>query len=415
MVFTPGDLTLDRCAPVNPGMIFIERDQLGTVTIDRDAGIIRNVKVIGTRSRNGRQYPMPVLEKAIPLYEGAPVKVDHPLEGQHGRSVKETFGSLRNVRAQHGANPGLVADLHFLKANAIAPQVCETAERFPEHIGLSHNADGTGRRTSDGFLVERIDKVFSVDLVDNPATNTSLFEGYDPMQLRQLKVKDIVGGLPASKAKAEMQRLIEEGGLSGDSSAAVADMPSPEAAIDAVFKAEVAKAMDDPDLDYKARMARIKEILTAQEKTMKALMSATGGGDKGGDNPSPAPAENPTDQEPTAEGQKTMLGQLMEEVKRLRADLSAKDAAEKLREQLEGRDVTPDQFKALLAVPEANRSVLIEAIAKKPAGGGGSFGTFKPRTTGSTNATGGGGNPGDMPKGKALLEAMAIPARGNLN
>ena len=44
--------------------------------IDRDAGIIRGVRVIGFESVNRRRYPKAVLEAAAKKYEGADVNLD---------------------------------------------------------------------------------------------------------------------------------------------------------------------------------------------------------------------------------------------------------------------------------------------------------------------------------------------------
>lgn len=39
--------------------------------VDRDAGVIRGVKLLGLNSRNGRRYREGALVEAIGLYEGA--------------------------------------------------------------------------------------------------------------------------------------------------------------------------------------------------------------------------------------------------------------------------------------------------------------------------------------------------------
>ena len=49
--------------------------QLG---VEREAGVVRGVKILGLTSRNGRVYPAAVLEQARGLYEGAKVNVNHP-------------------------------------------------------------------------------------------------------------------------------------------------------------------------------------------------------------------------------------------------------------------------------------------------------------------------------------------------
>ena len=52
--------------------------------VDRLAGVIRGVKILGLESRNGRTYLPEALAAAAPLYEGAKVNVNHP-KGAPGR------------------------------------------------------------------------------------------------------------------------------------------------------------------------------------------------------------------------------------------------------------------------------------------------------------------------------------------
>ena len=49
--------------------------QLG---VDREAGVLRGVKILGLQSRNGRSYLPEALSAASKLYEGAKVNVNHP-------------------------------------------------------------------------------------------------------------------------------------------------------------------------------------------------------------------------------------------------------------------------------------------------------------------------------------------------
>ena len=60
----------------------------------------------------------------------------------------------------------------------MANAIVEAAEKMPEILGLSLLGEGTGKtKDKDGnTIIESIDRVFSVDLVANPATVTSLYE-----------------------------------------------------------------------------------------------------------------------------------------------------------------------------------------------------------------------------------------------
>ncbi len=142
--------------------------------VDRAAGVIRGVKIIGSQSRNNRTYPPAVLQKAIPHYEGRGCFLDHTA-GQ--RSVASRFGWLQNVR---GDGASLIGDLNILKSHPNAPAIFEAAERNPRLFGLSHSADGRVVRRGGKNVVEEIVGVHSVDLVCDPATTNSLFESAAP-------------------------------------------------------------------------------------------------------------------------------------------------------------------------------------------------------------------------------------------
>jgi len=151
--------------------------QLG---IDREAGVIRGVKLLGLISSNGREYPKETVARAAPLYEGAKVNVDHP-RGSPGasRDYGDRIGLIRNVHIEQG-DGGLRGDLHANPKHALFEQLAWDAEHSPESVGFSHNIQGRTTRRRDGtVVVEEITRVQSVDLVADPATTRGLFEHGD--------------------------------------------------------------------------------------------------------------------------------------------------------------------------------------------------------------------------------------------
>lgn len=148
------------------------------VRVDADAGILYGVKIIGCRSRNGREYPNDILCKAIPLYEKTKVNLDHP-EGDptKPRSYQDRFGAIHNVRLKE--NEGLFADFHFNPKHVVAAQLLWDAENAPDNVGFSHNVEALVRRENDRVIVEKILNVRSVDLVADPATTAGLFESFE--------------------------------------------------------------------------------------------------------------------------------------------------------------------------------------------------------------------------------------------
>lgn len=142
--------------------------------MDTAAGVIRGVKVLGLISQNGRRYLPAAIAKAAPLYEGIGVFLDHPARPNEQRSARDRIGWLEKVQVQ---NDGLYADLHLLTSDPTAAKILEAAQKRPDLFGLSHNAEGKGTHEAGVFVVAEITEVKSVDLVADPATNRSLFEG----------------------------------------------------------------------------------------------------------------------------------------------------------------------------------------------------------------------------------------------
>ena len=167
--------------------------------VDREAGVLRGVKVLGRVSRNGRRYTATALQKALTLYEGVRVNINHPDRTQPGtdRAVIDRFGMLKMARLEEG---GIYADLHYLRQHPLAEMIAEAAERLPDALGLSHNAEGRTSRQRNAETVEEITRVISVDLVSDPASTGGLFESLSGSRYEQLlaghSLAKIVGGCP---------------------------------------------------------------------------------------------------------------------------------------------------------------------------------------------------------------------------
>lgn len=160
-------------------------------------GVIKNVKIVGLNSRNGYRYQVTALEHAKSLYENAPVHMLHgkSRENRKGsRSLDSHFGSLQSIRA---TDDGLFGDLHVKQSHPMAAFILESdGQRF----GLSHNA--VVEMNDDETEVTKIVTVNSVDLVDNPATTTTLYEE-EEMDLSEL--------VEANKANTAAIAALDEG------------------------------------------------------------------------------------------------------------------------------------------------------------------------------------------------------------
>ena len=93
-----------------------------SVRVDREKGVVRGVKILGIRSKNGRTYLPEALAGAVNLYEAARVNVNHPKgHPEAPRDYQDRIGQIRNVRCHEGE--GLFGDFHFNPKHVLAEQL----------------------------------------------------------------------------------------------------------------------------------------------------------------------------------------------------------------------------------------------------------------------------------------------------
>lgn len=191
--------------------------------VDRDTGLISNVRLLGKQSRNKRVYSESAVSDAVRLYRGAPFYIDHPRrdemrERDGNRSVMDLAGKIRNPRR---AQDGVRGDLQVLDRHK--DLVFGLAEQMPEMVGMSHRAEGTIKPGDDGTdVVEGLDVVHAVELVTTPATTNGLYEslttGEKTMDLSEVTVDQLADERPdlleairsENDAEAEVERLKAE-------------------------------------------------------------------------------------------------------------------------------------------------------------------------------------------------------------
>ena len=306
--------------------------------VNRETGVIQGVKVLGYKSKNGREYDRAGVTKALPMYEGLAVNVNHPDKSSPNgdRNVGDRFGMLKSVRE---AKDGLYADLHYLKAHPLAAMVTEAAERMPGAMGLSHNASGRVVKRQGKTVVEEIESVRSVDLVADPATVASLFESENHTVSKTLR--EVLGGVPADHwSRKGLLPLLEMEDMGDPSMGEIpVDVPADADAdgqIDAAFKAMVNGVLDDKGLDVQGKISRIKEILKAQDKLMS-------GGKE------PEKKEPPKEETPES----------------LRREVATLKARDEVRDLLESAGVKASavQIEAAVALPTADkRKAFVESL-----------------------------------------------------
>jgi hypothetical protein len=184
-----------------------------TLRVDRTAGVIRGVKLLGLRSKNGRRYQDQALARAVSLYEGAKVNINHP-KGHplSPRDYQDRLGVISGVAFR--PQQGLFGDLHFNPKHTLSEQLMWDAEHASQNVGLSHNVLARTRREGDETVVEAITKVQSIDLVADPATTQGLFEQqhstvtWDQLTLAELELHrpDLLAELHDSQS-AQLEQL----------------------------------------------------------------------------------------------------------------------------------------------------------------------------------------------------------------
>jgi len=355
----------------------LTEDQIGD-------GVIKRVRILGRESKNGRTYSEQAMDDAARLYEGAEVNINHP-QGKTeaaalSRGIEESFGELRGIVRE---KDGVFGDLYYLKSHPMAEQVVERAKRFPTKVGLSHNVEGEVSTKGGKKFVESIRRVFSVDVVSRPATNSTLFESED--QMSKSTVREMLGRLFPSRHRKVLRELEAAAGMSGDTAVADAPVEVPSDAdadgeIKAAFRAMVIAAFDDESLDAKATLAKIKDILNAQEKLM-AKPESDGGEGSGGE---------------TSGGESTSESVSLRRVKALEEKLARKDAEIECRSILEseGVECTEARLQAMISVG----SDLRRDLAKSWKGAGVTVTRERPSQSAPLHEQLGGEPVGNLPK-----------------
>lgn len=328
-----------------------------SLRVDSENGVIHDVKILGRESRNGRRYSDVAMDQAAKLYEGCKVNVDHPDRSnpKRERGLLEGFGVIKNVKRDGDAVRG---DLHFIKSHPAAPVICESAERFPDKFGLSHNAEGD--TSPDGKLVESVNRVRSVDIVGRPATNEGLFESEEDPTLHERAVvkkttlRQLVESIPGSavirrqRANKVLMEMDGEGSPMPDMPVEVASEGSHEDQVKAAFKAMVLAVVDDDSMDSAGKVKKIKEILTAQDKLTTGSAPASSS-DSGGGGGSDSPVSE------------SMLDKIVKRMDR-----------QDCKDLLESANVEPTEqrLKILSSLPESERESIVKEFPKRQASAG---------------------------------------------
>lgn len=325
------------------------------LSVDRESGVIKGVKILGRESQNGRTYSDRALREAAKHYEGIKVNIDHPDRSNPNqeRSFTSFIGELDRC---HVAESGDVyGDLNILKSSSQSESVFEAAERFPKQFGLSHNAEGELVQKDGKWVVESIDCVHSVDIVSQPATNAGLFESVETPMKRTLREVIKAASRKRKGFKRFLEELHEDGLLADVEDVEVeAEVSAADAAIDALAK-KADEAFRDMTMSPEDTAKVVKNLnkiaidvvekLETVEKAVEEIDSGESTDGAGG-----------TDEEV-----------IPESVQKLRREFNVMNAKNMLLES--DREATEERVAAVAAVPAHQRKKLVESWPQKSTGG----------------------------------------------
>lgn len=245
-----------------------------------EPGWIRNVKICGLKSKNGREYRPEALRQALPLYDSAAIYVNHAAKGQRVRTAQERWGRIHNPRFVEG--DGSRGDVQYLESHEMTPRILEDLKKGLGFFGLSHVIDGAGKTEKGTLMVGTISRVESVDLVSDPATVKSLREQAEAEPAADPFVAAVTSLLSQNMTKDDLLAKIGElydtlkgeggEGEGGPGEAAAAPAPASEQTVKALTEQVTKLAAEVAQL--KAKPAP-KYVKPASGQTRPAAISAS--------------------------------------------------------------------------------------------------------------------------------------------
>jgi len=337
--------------------------------VDRTAGVIYGVKVVGRKSPNthgvrgveGTDYTLEALRAAQHLYEGLNVNVDHPDRQNPGkdRSARDRFAWIEKTTV---TEDGIFGNLHFLDpTDPLAVRMLNAAEKKPDAFGLSHNAFGKGKVQGNRYVITEIPEVRSVDIVADAGSTNSLFESREQPMKKQTLLEALTG---LKINKDQLTALWEMDGMTPDMPA---DVP-PEAEAEETYETHLGRTIVAIVND---------ESLTPEVKKKKVLQAVKLLGEE--EEAAAAPVEESDDDESDDEKE-------TKESRDLRAKLAKLERKDAVRTLCEAEKFQPStiQLKALLGLDtdQERKAFILESKGQVP-----SKGKTAPRSGGAARLT----------------------------
>jgi hypothetical protein len=277
----------------------LERHSSQASRVDRQKGIIYGVKLVGFESRNTARvlgldpkefngaldhtyaYSPYALSKAAKLYEGAPVRFDHPpstitpsgarIITNPVRPCLSVIGEVRNAAL---GEDGLYGDVHLLLTHPHADFVLEVAERMPDKLAISHNAAGKPELENGRVVITEIVKVASCDLIgDVPGTTNGLFESaLDDNPVTRKDRKMSVTEMTVEDLRAEALAIIDGDGSDADKLDSLRALLGEEASAPAAGAMESMALIESLGREISA--VRVQAVAAVRPGDRKALVES---------------------------------------------------------------------------------------------------------------------------------------------
>lgn len=174
-------------------MLLQETQILTNNKIDEN-GVVKNVKLLGWKSKNNRTYLKEAVEQALPLYEGTPIYFDHNTKNP---SYRDRAGYISEPYLEED---GLYGSAHFNIKHTLFEQLKFDIENNSKNIGFSHMCEG---QTNNKNEVVKVERIRSVDIVSEPATTNSFFEQEEKNNIDIKTLTERIEKLEANNLKLE--------------------------------------------------------------------------------------------------------------------------------------------------------------------------------------------------------------------
>lgn len=294
-----------------------------SVKVDKEAAIVRGAKFFGLESANSRTYSDGAANDVRKLIESVVINLDHPDRKEAGRErgIMEGFAVPMNAERR---TDGIYGDIQCIKAHPSTAVFLEWAERFPDKLGFSINAEGTiGKQKIGGkAVVESVTSLRSLDLVRNPATTKGIFESKEKTVSKTFKQI-----LEASFPKTAKGCALLENSAFG---AMEVEVPDGGDEVKAAFDAAAASILES-SADTKVATKKLANLVESFEKLADTSVIFN---------------TKVAKDQPTETGNENLL----EEINKLKADAACRDLLES-----ESIKSNPLRLKVLSALSEDER------------------------------------------------------------